>query len=113
MPSPSTGTSRRFEPRYLITSVRTVAAGNTTNVAKVQAVSDNHGVVVRIEMAGLDPAHDVTLELRDDALDINVQHVEGNSCEQVSHRVALPHAVDQDDVEHTYTDGVLEIRVAL
>lgn len=82
-------------------------------MAKVQAVSDNHNVVVRIEMAGLDPARDVALELRDDALDIKVQHVEGGSCEQVSHRVALPHAVDARDIQRTYTDGVLEIRVPL
>jgi HSP20 family protein len=82
-------------------------------VAKVQAVSDNHHVVVRIEMAGLDPARDVALELRDRELDIKVQHVEGGSSEQVSHRVALPHPVDERDIERSYADGVLEIRVTI
>jgi HSP20 family molecular chaperone IbpA len=82
-------------------------------VAKVQAVSDNDHIVVRIEMAGLDPANDVALELHDHALDINVQHVEGTSREQVSHRVALPHVIDARDIERTYADGVLEIRVKL
>ncbi len=82
-------------------------------MARVESFSDNEHVVVRIEMPGLDLAHDVLLELRDDELGINVQHVEGGSREQVSHRVVLPHRVDADDIEQTYTDGVLEIRINL
>src|SRR5258708_15635095 len=62
--APNTGTSRRFDPKYLIRRDDRSLGG----VAKVVSQSDGRHVLVQIELAGIDPDADVRLEVRDHVL---------------------------------------------
>lgn len=79
----------------------------------LESHSDNQEIVVRIMLPHVDPATDVRLDVRDQALEIDVRHDDDGRREQVSHRVTLPPAVTEDDVCVTCTNDVLEIRVEL
>jgi HSP20 family protein len=79
-------------------------------VAKVVSHSDGRHVLVRIELAGIDPDADVRLEVRDQVLDIEVHHVDGGRSESVSHQVSIPAGVTRDDLRLTLAGDVLEIR---
>jgi HSP20 family molecular chaperone IbpA len=80
------------------------------DVAKVVSHSDGRHVLVRIELAGIDPDADVRLEVRDQVLDIEVHHVDGGRSESVSHQVSIPAGVTRDDLRLTLAGDVLEIR---
>jgi HSP20 family molecular chaperone IbpA len=104
--APNTGTSRRFDPKYLIRR----DDRSLSNVAKVVSHSDGRHVVVQIELAGIDPDADVRLEVRDQVLEIEVHHVDDGGSERVSHQVSIPAGVTRDDLRLTLTGDVLEIR---
>ena len=80
-------------------------------MARVVSHSDGKQVVVRIELAGIDPEHDVRLELREQSLEIEVRHVDNGRSEHVSHRVSLPAGVTEDHLNMTVAGDVLEIRI--
>ena len=79
-------------------------------MAKVVSHADGNHVVVRIELAGIDPAADVRLQVRDGMLAIEVRHAENGRTEHVTHRVSLPAGVTDADLRMTVVDDVLEIR---
>jgi HSP20 family molecular chaperone IbpA len=79
-------------------------------VARVVSHSDGRHLLVEIELAGIDPDADVRLEVRDQVLEIEVRHVDGNRTERVSHQVSIPAGVTREDLRLTLTGDVLEIR---
>ncbi len=88
-----------------------------------QFVEDDGTIVVRGELPGLDPDHDVTITLDDDRLVIagereerhEDQHNGGYRSEfrygSFKRSVRLPAGAKTDEVMATYTDGILEVRV--
>lgn len=90
---------------------------------RVEEFADGDDLVVRVELPGIDPDHDVEVSVRDGML-----HIEGHREERTEHKekgnyrsefryggfvrdVALPAGVRDDAVKATYTDGILEVRV--
>jgi HSP20 family molecular chaperone IbpA len=104
--APNTGTSRRFDPKYLIRR----DDRSLSDVAKVVSHSDGRHVMVQIELDGIDPDADVRLEVRDQVLEIEVRHVDDSGSERVSHQVSIPAGVTRDDLRLTLAGDVLEIR---
>lgn len=79
-------------------------------MARVVSHSDGRHVVVKIELAGLDPDTDVRLEVRGQVLEIEVRHVDDGGSELVSHEVSIPPGVTRDDLRLSLAGDVLEIR---
>ena len=81
-------------------------------MGRVESHQDNDHVEVRVELDGLDSS-DVHLDLREQALEIRVLHVEAGRVESVAHTVSLPAGVTEDDLEVTCEDDVLAVRATL
>jgi HSP20 family protein len=89
----------------------------------VDCVRDGPVFVVRAEMPGLDPDKDVELTVSDGVLWIDGQHRDENQTEEhgyVRHEVRygafsrsfpLPDGVTAADIDATYKDGRLEVRL--
>ncbi len=83
------------------------------DVPQVESHTDDHEVVVRITLPGLDPASDVSIRVVDQTLHIDVLHVEAGRQERAAHRVALPAGVSERDLGVRVDGDVLEVRVPL
>lgn len=105
-----------------------LAAGwdRTTNeVIRVDEYRDDATLVVRAELAGIDPDKDVELTVADGMLRINARRqVEEKSKDKGYFRhemrygsftrtLPVPEGVSETDITATYKDGILEIRVPL
>ena len=90
---------------------------------RVEEFVDGKDLVVRAEMPGIDPDHDVEVTIADGVLQIRA-HREARSEQKnkESYRsefrygsfvrsVPLPVGASEEDVKATYADGILEIRV--
>lgn len=77
--------------------------------------------VVRAEMPGIDPDKDVTVTIDGDVLTISGERreekKEKNRSEMhygsFTRSMRLPHEVKAEEIEASYTDGVLEVRVPI
>jgi HSP20 family protein len=77
--------------------------------------------VLRTELPGIDPAKDVTVTVADGVLTVKAERRDETTEEHRSEfrygafvrTIALPAGADEDDVEATYTDGILEVRIGL
>jgi HSP20 family protein len=90
---------------------------------RVEEYSDDGALVVRAELPGIDPDHDVELTISDGVLHIRAErHERTEKKEKGSYRsefrygslernVALPTGAKDEDVTATYADGILEVRV--
>lgn len=90
---------------------------------RVEEVRDDGHVVVRAELPGMDPEHDISVEVLDGVLTIRGERRE--SSEQRDRRryrsefrygwfarsLALPEGCAVEDIEAKYRDGVLEVSV--
>ncbi len=86
---------------------------------------DNKTLVVRAEAPGLDPDKDVDISVRNDDLHISVRREEkSENKDKDTYRsefrygsfqrtVALPAGTTDADINASYSDGVLEIRVPI
>jgi HSP20 family molecular chaperone IbpA len=109
---------------WLDTELRTLPAATTAAFGRgfrvEDFVEDDH-YVLRAELPGADPAKDIEVLVRDGVLTVNAQRREttreGRRSEfhygSFSRSVALPANADEDDVEATYTDGILLVRIGL
>jgi HSP20 family protein len=98
-------------------------AGWTNEVVRIDRTGDDGALVVRAELAGLDPAKDVELTVSDGMLWIDGAHRDEQRTEEngvVRHEVhyggftrsiPLPDGVQAQDLEASAYDGVLEIRI--
>lgn len=94
-----------------------------TETIKVDQYRDGDALVVRAELAGIDPERDVTLTVTDGTLNIEAERRVEEKSEDKGHlrhelhygsfvrRIPLPDGVTDSDVSATYRDGILEVRV--
>ena len=90
---------------------------------RVEEYQEDGHLVVKAEMPGLDPEHDVEITVQDHVLRIRAERREETRTEEkegyrsefrygsFSRAVSLPLGADEDDVTATYRDGILEVRV--
>src|SRR6478609_2008935 len=98
-------------------------AGWTNEIVRIDRTGDDGALVVRAELAGLDPAKDVELTVSDGMLWIDGAHRDEQRTEEngvVRHEVhvggftrsiPLPDGVQAPDIEARAHDGVLEIHI--
>ncbi|MFE4544392.1 Hsp20/alpha crystallin family protein [Arthrobacter sp. NPDC056727] len=92
---------------------------------RVEEYREADALVVKAEAPGIDPDNDVDITLAGSQLQITVRREEKSEHKDkegyrsefrygaFSRTVSLPAAVNQDDIQASYTDGVLEVRVPL
>lgn len=90
---------------------------------KVEEFEDGDRFVVRVEVPGIDPDQDVELTVSDHTLRLRVERkVEEETTTKDGYRsefrygayartIPLPAGAADEDVEATYNDGILEVRV--
>jgi HSP20 family protein len=93
------------------------------HMIRIDEYHDNGSLVVRAELPGIDPEKDVELTVSDGALHIEAERREEEDvkergyvrhevrCGSFSRTVPLPEGVTESDIEATYKDGILEVRV--
>jgi HSP20 family protein len=89
----------------------------------VEEFTEDGALVVRVEIAGIDPDKDVEVSVEDDVLHIAAERREEEKTEERNyvrrefrygsfHRdLPLPRGTVQADVKASYKDGILEVRV--
>lgn len=94
-------------------------------MVSVEEFTDDGTLIVRAEMPGIDPEKDVTITVSDGMLHITAERSEeqeksGRTFHRREFRygslarsVPVPDGVDEDKVEASYKDGILEVRVPL
>lgn len=92
---------------------------------RVDEFREGDTLVVRAELPGLDPERDITISLADHRLRIEAHHREDEETAAPgylrrelragyrSRDLPVPEGVAEGDVTATYTDGVLEVRIAV
>ena len=90
---------------------------------KLEEFTEGDTLVVKAEMPGLDPDKDVTIDVTDHMLRIRAERRRETRTEEksgfrsefsygmFSRTVPLPSGVSDADVEATYKDGILEVRI--
>jgi HSP20 family protein len=98
---------------------------DTEHMLRVEEYVDDDKLVVRAEMPGIDPEKDVHVQLHDHTLEIRAERREEQKSEEKGVRrsefrygsffrtIAMPESANESDVDATYRDGILEIRVPL
>lgn len=92
---------------------------------KVEEYEDEGMMVVRAEMPGIDPDHDVEITVTDGVLRIKAERRQETKVEEkkgfrsefqygaFTRSVTLPAGVTEQDVTASYTDGILEVRLPI
>jgi len=105
--------------------VRRFLEGDLDSWLRVEEYREDGNLVVKAEVPGINPERDVEINLVGNQLQIGVRREEktehkgkeGYHSEfrygTFSRSVTLPAGVTQDDVQASYRDGVLEVRVPL
>jgi len=90
---------------------------------RIEEVRDDGHVVVRFEMPGIDPDKDVEITVADGTLRIEAERRQESKDEEhktyrsefqygsYTRAIDLPAGATDEDVEATYKDGILEVRV--
>jgi HSP20 family protein len=97
----------------------------TEHMLRVEEYVENDMLVVRAELPGIDPDKDVHVQLRDHTLEIRAERREEQKSEEKGVRrsefrygsffrtISMPESAKESDVDASYADGILEIRVPL
>lgn len=92
---------------------------------KVEEFEDDGHLVVRAEMPGIDPEQDVEITMSDHMLRLHAERRTEERTEDkkgyrsefrygsFSRTLRLPSGATESDVEATYTDGILEVRIPI
>lgn len=92
-------------------------------VIRVDEYQENDTLVVRAELPGIDPDEDVELTVTDGMLHIEAERREEESTEEKGYlrkefrygnfarTLRLPEGVSEKDIQASYKDGILEVRV--
>ncbi len=90
---------------------------------RIEEFRDGDTLVIRSEMPGIDPDKDVEINVRDHTLEIKAERRENKTSEEKGTRrsefhygaffraVPLPTDAKEGDVEASYKDGVLEVKL--
>jgi HSP20 family protein len=113
--------SRLFDDRLL--PERFFLPGTDKDALRVEEFVDDGTLVVRAEMAGIDPDKDVEISVHDGLLHIRAERRASSEHKDTSgfrsefqygmfeRTLPLPAGVGGDDVKATYKDGILEVRM--
>jgi HSP20 family protein len=97
----------------------------TGHTLRVEEYVDGNTLVVRAELPGIDPEKDVHIQLHEHTLEIRAERREESKREEHGVRrsefrygsffraIAMPESAKESDVDASYADGILEIRVPL
>lgn len=92
-------------------------------IIPVDVLARDNDLVVRAELPGIDPERDVDVHVENGALTISGERREEHKEEgerffrlerrqgSFSRTIPLPQGVNEDEIQATYTDGVLEVLV--
>jgi HSP20 family protein len=92
---------------------------------RVEEFTDGDELVVRAEMPGVDPEHDVEVSIVDGALNIRAERRQERTVDDrhvrrselrygsFSRTIALPAGTKESDIKATYKDGILEVRAPI
>ena len=88
---------------------------------RVEDFHDEGEYVLRAELPGIDPDKDVDIEIQDGVLTVKAERHERKTGQHrsefrygaFSRSLTLPAGADESNVNATYRDGILEIRVPL
>lgn len=95
------------------------------SLLKVEEFEDDGSLVIRAEMPGVDPEQDVDITVADQTLRLKVERRQETETEDkegyrsefsygaFSRSLELPTGATEADVEATYRDGILEVRVPI
>ena len=95
----------------------------TVDFVRSDEFTEDGNLVVRIELAGIDPDKDVEISVRDDTLHIEAEQREEETTDgrdysrhELHYRsfrrdLPVPRGTTEEDVHATYADGILEIKV--
>ena len=98
---------------------------NIIEPMRVEQFTEDHTLVVRAEVPGVDPDKDVRVSIVDDMLHIEVERREEEKSQDrgytlrelrygsFSRDITLPRGVKESDVVADYRDGILEVRVSM
>ena len=90
---------------------------------KIEETRDGDTIVVRAELPGMNPEKDIVVEVVDNELVIRAQRVETNRSQgdhvyrsefrygSFRRSIPIPDDVVESNIEATYRDGVLEVRM--
>lgn len=90
---------------------------------RVEELVDGDELVVRAELAGIDPERDVQITVTDHVLEIRAERRQEEKVEEKDYRrseirygsftrrIPLPAEASEADVKATYKDGILEVRM--
>lgn len=90
---------------------------------RIEEIRSDGTLTIRAEMPGIDPASDVDIEVLEGVLTISAERRERHEdTDEGAYRsefhygsfmrqIQLPVGCTPDDIEATYTDGILEVRV--
>jgi HSP20 family protein len=92
---------------------------------KVEEFVDEGVYVIRAEMPGIDPDKDVQVHVRDHTLEVRAERRHESKTDEKGRyrsefhygsflrRISLPPDANEQDVEATYKDGILEVRLPI
>jgi HSP20 family molecular chaperone IbpA len=88
---------------------------------RVEDFQDGDEYVLRAELPGIDPDKDVDISIQNGVLTVKAERREEKKDPHrsefrygtFSRSVGLPAAADESNVKATYSDGILEVRVAM
>lgn len=91
------------------------------HMIRVEDKVENDRYLLRAELPGLDPTHDIKVAIRDGRLTIEAERTEESNANgrsefsygSFSRTVALPTGAREDDVEATYAKGILTVSVGI
>ncbi len=109
---------RRLPDRFL------GEAGHFFDHLKIEEGAEDGAYVVRAEIPGVDPDDDIDVSVEGGRLSIRAERSSRTERDEEGFRsefrygsfsrvIALPEGVDVDDIEASYADGILRIRVPL
>ncbi|MEX0869414.1 MAG: Hsp20/alpha crystallin family protein [Nitriliruptoraceae bacterium] len=101
------------------------AAGSAKRFCASTNFADGDDLVIRAELPGLNPDEDITASLADNTLHIEAERREDEESEakgyvrrelrygHLTRDLSLPDGITEANVSAKYSDGILEVRVAL
>lgn len=103
--------------------LRRFLEGDLGSWLRVEEYREDGTMVVKAEVPGIDPEKDVDITLVGNELQIDVRHEEKNEHKDkrgyrsefrygtFSRTVTIPGPVEEKDIQASYNDGVLEVRI--
>lgn len=87
----------------------------------IEMTSGEDQYVLKAELPGMDPDKDISITAEDDLITVSAEHSESTEDKEHSEfrygsfrrTVRLPGAIPVDDVDASYADGVLTIRIPM